>query len=345
MIKRRAYRRFSVCMIVSVVLCGSSCPPEEHPIVFVSDRDGDAEIYTMATSPNTEKQLTFDPLPDLGPKWSPDKKQIVFLRGDKNSRDIFLMNRDGTDVRRLLESDGDESRVAWSPTGDAIAFIREWQDANLGISRSALYVLWLAGGGPVKLVDDPTDWASPQWSPDGLRVAIVTTVSTTLPPYFRVYVVEVRTGEGRFLFDTEPGSTPESFSPAWSPTGDHLACLRRYYRKDGLWKAEPEIGVASRLWERRVDVQPVYWREGGILLRQRDQTYLIDPLQPENIRKIETGFDPLPDSSGDRVLFVFGDTFPSEQIFPRNHLWLATIDGGDATRLTSGSGRNHSPDW
>src|SRR5205823_2728079 len=48
------------------------------PIAFVSNRDGNSEIYIMAPDGTAQQRLTNDPASDLFPSWSPDGKQIAF---------------------------------------------------------------------------------------------------------------------------------------------------------------------------------------------------------------------------------------------------------------------------
>ena len=70
-------------------------------IAFVSDRDGNAEIYTMNPDGSDPNRLTFDPRRDFNPAWSPDGKRIAFVRfrilsGGPPSGEIYVMNADGS---------------------------------------------------------------------------------------------------------------------------------------------------------------------------------------------------------------------------------------------------------
>ena len=47
-------------------------------IAFVSNRDGNWEIYVMNTDGGNQRNLTNNPAADLAPSWSPDGKRIVF---------------------------------------------------------------------------------------------------------------------------------------------------------------------------------------------------------------------------------------------------------------------------
>jgi Tol biopolymer transport system component len=56
------------------------------------------------------------------PAWSPDGSRIAFMSPEGSQYDIFVMNADGTDVRRLTESPADDGWPAWSPDGRQIVF-------------------------------------------------------------------------------------------------------------------------------------------------------------------------------------------------------------------------------
>ena len=71
-------------------------PPETEKIVFVSKRDGNAEIYIMNPDGSEQVNLTQHPAEDYDPAWSPNGKHIVFT-SDRTEGvfDLYLMNPDG----------------------------------------------------------------------------------------------------------------------------------------------------------------------------------------------------------------------------------------------------------
>ncbi len=102
-------------------------PPGEELIVFYSERDGDAEIYLMKPDGSEQTALTDNDADDYSPAWSPDGRLIVFEsdRDDPKPRtcfpncdyNLYVMNADGSDQRRLTALPGAEWNAEWSPDG------------------------------------------------------------------------------------------------------------------------------------------------------------------------------------------------------------------------------------
>ena len=55
--------------------------PDGRKIAFISDRDGNGEIYVMNADGSRQRRLTLDPASDYAASWSPDGRKIVFVAG------------------------------------------------------------------------------------------------------------------------------------------------------------------------------------------------------------------------------------------------------------------------
>ena len=111
----------SVALIPSAGCSGG----EEDKIAFVSDRDGDPEIYIMDTDGSNQIPLTNNGALDGQPRWSPDKKWIAFISDESGDREINLVEvgQEEPTIKRLTNSPGTDSMHSWSPDGKRIAFV------------------------------------------------------------------------------------------------------------------------------------------------------------------------------------------------------------------------------
>jgi Tol biopolymer transport system component len=161
-------------------------------VVFASSRDGDSEIYKLDLATKKPARVTAFHRDDWSPRVSPDRKTILFLSDREGPPRIFLVNVDGTNLRRLTANTdaSDEDDPTWSPDGTAIAFLR----------AGKLVVREVVAGGEViasngkerVLTPDGARDAEPAWSPDGQFIAVSRTrpaTSTTPASVADIWVI------------------------------------------------------------------------------------------------------------------------------------------------------------
>jgi Tol biopolymer transport system component len=125
-----------------------------------------ASIFSVAASGGNPIQLTADAAKfDTDPAWSPNGTKIAFVRQAGNtSSDLFLINADGSGLRRLT-SGNDVGAPVWSPDGSKIAF------SGLNGNSPGLFIVGADGS---VLRQPEGGWPStPSWSPDGKKLAYV----------------------------------------------------------------------------------------------------------------------------------------------------------------------------
>lgn len=154
---------------------------------------------------------------DEQPSFSPDGKRIVFVSdrdsGDGGS-DIYVMNIDGTDRRRLttdpLPGTVFDRSPVWSPDGAQIV----WSSTAGGPLQ--VWVMNADGSNKHGIVSGTAFQDDPVWSPDGARIAYFEVADLTP----RMIVVNAD-GSNRTVLPT-PANGVSRF-PAWSPDGTLIA--------------------------------------------------------------------------------------------------------------------------
>jgi Tol biopolymer transport system component len=137
--------------------------PDGRFIVFVSDRDGNPELYVMPPSGAPEVRLTNTPMVQEGnPNWSPDGTKLAFdacmatsfpCPGTAPNYEIFSVNLNGTGLRRLTNAPGIDFNPAWSPDGTQIVFRSDrtgfthiWKMNADGTNQTQLTTVDFTGG-------------------------------------------------------------------------------------------------------------------------------------------------------------------------------------------------------
>ncbi len=93
--------------------------PDGSHLAFVSDRSGQTQVYSVEVEPGAAaRQVTDMELGAESPAWSPDGYwlAVVAYTGDGagvNSREIYLMMADGSEVVRLTSNSHDDTHPAW----------------------------------------------------------------------------------------------------------------------------------------------------------------------------------------------------------------------------------------
>ena len=130
------------------VLVGSSIPSR---IAFMSDRDGDVEIYTVDADGGSIVRLTHSADFDGYPAWAPDGTKIAFMSVRDGDPEIFVMNAGGGEARNLTNDPGQDAvqgDFSWSPDGTQILYHSD-RDGDLEV-----YVMDADGSNQMNLTNN-----------------------------------------------------------------------------------------------------------------------------------------------------------------------------------------------
>lgn len=95
--------------------------PDGTRIAFVSDRDGNDELYVMAAPDRTDPgggevvRLTDSPEDDWRPAWSPDGTCLAFVSYHNGVSRLYTVNADGSGLLEVAENADWSSAPTWSP--------------------------------------------------------------------------------------------------------------------------------------------------------------------------------------------------------------------------------------
>ena len=147
------------------ILLGQQVSPSGR-IAFQSNRSQASSAVLMEVDGADQRPLEGTPGEAFSPTLSADGAWIAFEAASGLSRDIFTMEVGRqSEPTNVTSHPAKDSRPAWSPGGDHIAF-----DSDRGDGLD-VYVTSLESGGVTRLTSDlANDWW-PAWSPDGSRIA------------------------------------------------------------------------------------------------------------------------------------------------------------------------------
>lgn len=213
---------------------GNAVSPDGEKIVFsgarVVLRDNkrvhEVDIYTIAIDGGEPNKLTTSPGQDRFPCWSPDGKEIAFIRyGDaepSKEMSICIVPAEGGEIRQLTSKSHRVlwSTIAWSPDGKSIAYFSDGK---------AIQVIPVQGGESrvVVNVEDVSDHSELAWLRDGKKISYSSRG--------RIWVVSLDGGEPE---EVKTGLDAKAAHISLSPDGEKLAFTALKGGDTELWLME-----------------------------------------------------------------------------------------------------------
>lgn len=209
-------------------------PPSQSEILFL--RAGNLQAYGFETA--IERQIASD-VHEVAP--SPDGRELALIRGKEGSREVWLIDRDGQNLRVLTSNSRTESNLTWAADGLSLAYtaaqvdsttLPTWESWSRWCGTSEIYLLNLPSHEEKSLAAG----CMPAFSPDGKRLAFATPPETTDAPggqtKDKTNAIRLVNSKGQNGWNLATAGQTEGkdgrlvYAPVWSPDGSQIAYQR-----------------------------------------------------------------------------------------------------------------------
>lgn len=256
---RRALLLSLLLMCFAVPVAEAAFPGANGKIAFTSRIDGPSpdvagppQVFTIDADGTDLTQLTFSGLHDDPATFSPDGRLIAFARDNGTAR-LWLMNADGSNQTRASGVVGPELPTDWSPDGTHVLL-------------SADGAVWSAtpdGSHQQVIADSGAHEVAGSHSPDGTRVAFMSTFGTFAGQTFDLYTVRV---DGTEDWVRLTNDRFDDLSADWSPEGSRIAFISNRDGDFEVYTMNPDGTGVTQITTNTAHELAVAWSPDGTRL-------------------------------------------------------------------------------
>ena len=160
---------FNVIVLFVIISCEKNITPYENSfipdVVFISDRDGNNDVFVMNLNGEFQTNLTKNNNPNSYPSFSDDGKCILFMSRIEDQFDILIMNNDGSELKSITETTFNEVAPIFYHNSNRIIYN---SDEN---SVWQLFSINIDGSEKELLTSSNDNYYYPTISPDEQRIA------------------------------------------------------------------------------------------------------------------------------------------------------------------------------
>ncbi len=297
-------------------------------IVFETNRDGNAEIYTMNADRTNRVDLTRYPADDTDPRWSSDGSRIVFASNRTGNYQIYTMNADGTAVTRVTHDANDDRRPTWTADGHILF-------QNGSFPNRAIYRINADGNGLQQLTPVSSDNATVAAAPRGGRIAFSSTRGDGTQ---RLYTANADGSAAQLVLPSPPGPETADVEADWSPRGNQLLFVRFTFGgplNSDLFVVRSDGSGLRRLANTpdRLELQPS-WSPDGTKITFFGITAIGTPDEHDGVYTMNPDGSGVTEISTPRIPFL--DAFDADRIDP---FWGIPFVTGSGPSIAETNGR------
>jgi TolB protein len=183
---------------VSREIASPAISPDGKWIIFTIVDNYDKSAIALTTRQGGQVTILYDK-DGWDPTWSPDGSRILFAGRIEGRVQLFIMDRDGTNIQQVTDLDGLRGRNDWSSKGDLLStYIGEASVYNRNI-----YTFGTQGEG-LRMITNGGDNVAPSFSPDGNWIAFMSYRDHLREKFgCEIYIMRVDGSDVRRLTDND----------------------------------------------------------------------------------------------------------------------------------------------